>query len=68
MDIWNGPALRLIREEHLGARRPGAEKFAHCAWCYKKKYVDFEQLFEPRYAGEIVQLSVPPSKGGRLVQ
>ena len=63
VDIWNGPALRLIREEHLGARRAVASKFAHCAWCYKKKYVDFEQLFEPRYVGEIVHLSGPPSRG-----
>jgi radical SAM protein with 4Fe4S-binding SPASM domain len=59
IDIWNGPAWQLVRKEHLGARRADAERFAHCAWCYKKKYVDFEHLFEPRYAGEIVQLSIP---------
>jgi radical SAM protein with 4Fe4S-binding SPASM domain len=64
VEIWNGPAWRLIREEHLGARRAGADQFAHCAWCYKKKYVDFEQLFEPRYVGEIVQLSPPSSLVG----
>ena len=58
LDIWNGPALQRIRAEHLGARRSSAEQFAHCAWCYKKKYVDFENVFEPRFASEIVQLSL----------
>ena len=61
VEIWNSPAMRLIRAEHLGARRVNAKQFAHCAWCYKKKYVDFEHLFEPRYVDEIVQLSVPSS-------
>ncbi|HTB11063.1 MAG TPA: radical SAM protein [Bryobacteraceae bacterium] len=67
VDIWNGLAWRLIREEHLGARRADVEKFAHCAWCYKKKYVDFEHLFEPRYASEIVHLSALPSRGDNSV-
>lgn len=56
-DIWNGPAWRRIRSEHLGERRESAGQFAHCAWCYRKKYTDFEQLFEARFASEIVQLS-----------
>jgi radical SAM protein with 4Fe4S-binding SPASM domain len=59
LDIWNGPALQRIRSEHVGARRGSTEQFAHCAWCYKKKYVDFEQMFEPGFAREIVQLSFP---------
>jgi radical SAM protein with 4Fe4S-binding SPASM domain len=58
-DIWNGPALQRIRREHLGERRASAEQFAHCAWCYKKKYIDFEHMFEPEFAGEIVQLANP---------
>jgi len=56
-DVWNGPAWRAIREEHLGPRRASSPRFAHCAWCYEKKYVDFEQLFEPKYVSEIIQLS-----------
>jgi MoaA/NifB/PqqE/SkfB family radical SAM enzyme len=56
LDIWNGAAMQRIRGEHLNARRASAEQFAHCAWCYKQKYVDFEDRFEPLYASEIVQL------------
>jgi MoaA/NifB/PqqE/SkfB family radical SAM enzyme len=56
-DIWNGPAWRRIRGEHAGDRRAEAPQFSHCAWCYKKKYVDFEHIFDASFAGELVQLT-----------
>lgn len=43
--IWNGEAMQTLRLEHLRQRREGASRFAHCSWCYKNKYVDFEHLF-----------------------
>lgn len=46
-EIWNGPAWRELRREHLGARRKSAANFAECAWCYKHRFVDFETAFLP---------------------
>jgi radical SAM protein with 4Fe4S-binding SPASM domain len=64
--IWNGSAWRRIRSEHIGARRASAPHFQHCARCYKKKYVDLEHIFEPRYNHEVVQLApAAPSRGVR---
>lgn len=52
-EIWNGPAWRELRREHLGARRKSAANFAECAWCYKHRFVDFETAFLPE-AGQTV--------------
>ena len=46
-DIWNGPAWRQLRREHLGERRSNADNFRECAWCYKHRLVDFEHMFSP---------------------
>lgn len=43
--IWNGTAMQDMRQEHLGLRRESAHQFSHCSWCYKNKYVDFEERF-----------------------
>lgn len=44
--IWNGPQFRDLRRLHGNARRgePGAlaDSYPHCAWCYNRRYVDFE--------------------------
>lgn len=46
--IWNSKKMSSLREEHLaGNRDPKAPLFAHCAWCYKNKYVDFEDMLAP---------------------
>jgi radical SAM protein with 4Fe4S-binding SPASM domain len=55
--IWNGFGLRRIRSEHLGKRRADAAQFSHCAWCYKSKYIDFEQLFDANLQKHVVQLA-----------
>lgn len=60
-EIWNGPAWKRIRAEHVGKRRVRAEQFSHCAWCYRNKYVDFEHMFEPSHAARVVHLSRAPA-------
>ena len=44
--IWNGAKFQELRTLHAGARRaePGALEsvYPHCAWCYRRRYVDFE--------------------------
>jgi radical SAM protein with 4Fe4S-binding SPASM domain len=51
--IWNSDQMINLRKEHLGARRPIAPKFAHCAWCYKNKFIDFEERFDPELAAQV---------------
>jgi radical SAM protein with 4Fe4S-binding SPASM domain len=45
-DIWNGERFQDLRLLHASARRerPGAltDILPHCAWCYMRRYVDFE--------------------------
>jgi radical SAM protein with 4Fe4S-binding SPASM domain len=45
-EIWNGPDFVHLREAHAqmraGAPGPVATAYPHCAWCYKRRYVDFE--------------------------
>lgn len=53
-EIWNGPAWRELRREHLGARRKSAANFAECAWCYKHRFVDFENAFLPEHGQTLV--------------
>jgi MoaA/NifB/PqqE/SkfB family radical SAM enzyme len=49
-DIWNGAAWVALRDEHLQRRRASAPFFHECAWCYKNRHVDCEDVIEPRYA------------------
>lgn len=49
-DIWNCPEWRALRREHLDQRRQSAPHFHECAWCYKNRHVDCEDLVESRYA------------------
>jgi hypothetical protein len=53
-EIWNGPAWRELRREHLGARQKSAANFTECAWCYKHRFVDFETAFLPEAAQTLV--------------
>lgn len=55
--IWNSIGMKRIRTEHLGKRRADAAQFSHCAWCYKNKYIDFEQLFDVNMEKHIVELA-----------
>lgn len=55
-EIWNCEELVRLRTEHLGQRRCSANKFSHCAWCYKNKYVDFENKLDSAFTKYIVKI------------
>jgi MoaA/NifB/PqqE/SkfB family radical SAM enzyme len=46
--IWNSPAWTALRTEHLRERRASAPYFHECAWCYKNRHVDCEDIVEPK--------------------
>ena len=45
-EIWNGSKFQELRAIHSRAKRGGTNEmsslFPHCNWCYKRRYVDFE--------------------------
>ena len=55
--VWRGPNMTTLRLEHLNARRAAAPLFAHCAWCYKNKFTDFEDVFAPEARASQVVLA-----------
>lgn len=55
-DIWNGPAYRALRAEHRGWTDGISDRFSACNWCYRNRYVDFEEETYPPYAQHIVNL------------
>ena len=50
-EIWNSAAWTALRAEHLGERRAKAPHFIECAWCYKNRYTDCENVVEPAAEG-----------------
>lgn len=56
-EIWNSDEWQQLRAEHLGARRSAAPLFEHCAWCYRNRYVEFEDLLVPELASAKVCLA-----------
>lgn len=55
-EIWNGPAWVELRREHLGQRRADAPLFHECAWCYRNRHADFEDLLVPGCARSRITL------------
>lgn len=55
-DIWNGPAWTALRREHVGSRSPAAPRFEECAWCYRNRHLDSEDLLEPGLCARRVTL------------
>jgi radical SAM protein with 4Fe4S-binding SPASM domain len=47
-DIWNGAAYQQLRREH-GQWQFGLDpRFEECNWCYRNRYVDFDdQIYSP---------------------
>jgi radical SAM protein with 4Fe4S-binding SPASM domain len=44
-NIWNGRAFQDLRNRHVNVRnskKAGLHILPHCAWCYSRRYVDFE--------------------------
>jgi MoaA/NifB/PqqE/SkfB family radical SAM enzyme len=62
-EIWNGPDFVELRRQHLAGDL--SERFADCRWCYKQRYVDFEELFHPKYEARRVASDVRVELLGR---
>lgn len=56
-EIWNGPAWIDLRRNHVARRDPKAPHFAECAWCYRNRFVDFDDLLEPALAAGRVDVA-----------
>lgn len=50
--IWNNRKFRFLRFSHKHRKFP--VRFFDCRWCYKMRYVDFEQIFYEKYADNVV--------------
>ena len=61
-EIWNSESWQELRREHWIDRRAGAPLFLHCDWCYRKRFVEFEDQFFPDLATSKVIL--PANLGG----
>lgn len=56
-ETWNSDQWQGLRLEHLQERREDAALFSHCDWCYRKRFIDFEDQFLPELAKSKVLLS-----------
>lgn len=57
-EIWNGRRFQSLRRAH--ASKAGIpDEFAACRWCFKSRYVDFEELLHPNYADNLVRSGGP---------
>jgi MoaA/NifB/PqqE/SkfB family radical SAM enzyme len=67
MDIWNGDEYQRLRRDHArhdfdDLTRSGIE----CAWCYKNRYTDHEDMIEPGLprmsitSSELIRSLLPP--------
>jgi len=61
--IWNNPAFQALRTEHRRhnqttiVNRIGCKAFKHCNWCYRRRYVDFEDEIHPSSFERVVGTS-----------
>lgn len=60
-DIWNGPAYQDLRRQHLRWAEGLGERFDECNWCYRNRYIDFEDMTVPGYAELTVSCTRTPS-------
>ena len=61
--IWNGAAWVALREEHVRGRRATAPYFHECAWCYRNRHTDCEDIVEPPQA--VHRLTLYPPRAAR---
>lgn len=52
--IWNGEKWQELRCRHLGGDLEQSEVSSQCAWCYRNRYVDFEEQFDTQYQKRIL--------------
>ena len=57
-DIWNGPDFQQLRTAHSSA--DVSDRFSDCRWCYKQRYVDFEDRFHGIYGPRRVATDARP--------
>ncbi|MFI5777523.1 SPASM domain-containing protein [Nocardia sp. NPDC051570] len=62
-DVWNGPRYQRLRTEHRNWQHGGITSFEECNWCYRNRYVDFDEVAYPPYAQHIVPLTVASCAG-----
>jgi radical SAM protein with 4Fe4S-binding SPASM domain len=56
-DIWNGPSYQDLRAQHAHWDRGISDRFEECNWCYRNRYVDFDEESYPPYAAHTVRLA-----------
>lgn len=50
--IWNGSEWTSLRREHLANNRRMSEQlFEECAFCYRNRHLDYENILEPELEG-----------------
>ena len=57
-EIWNGPDFIELRTAHRVGELP--DRFSDCRWCYRQRYVDFEDRFHDKYAARRVASDALP--------
>ena len=62
--IWNNSSFQALRTEHrrhlhqaTPVNRIGCGVFKHCNWCYRRRYVDFEDEIHPTSFERVVGTS-----------
>jgi MoaA/NifB/PqqE/SkfB family radical SAM enzyme len=56
-DIWNSPLYQKLRAEHAAWDSGSIPSFNECNWCYRNRYVDFDEVSYPPYGRHIVPLT-----------
>ncbi|MGC4891484.1 radical SAM/SPASM domain-containing protein [Micromonospora sp. DT227] len=56
-EIWNGERYQRLRAEHAAGAGAISEQFEECRWCYRNRYVDFDEDAYPPYADHQVMLT-----------
>jgi radical SAM protein with 4Fe4S-binding SPASM domain len=62
-DIWNGALYRKLRTEHAAWETGKITSFEECNWCYRNRYVDFDEVSYPPYGRHVVPLTLASCAG-----
>ncbi|KAA2264183.1 radical SAM protein [Solihabitans fulvus] len=62
-EIWNGSNYRELRASHRDWQDGPIARFDECNWCYRNRYVDFDEVSYPLYGRHIVPLTVASCAG-----
>jgi MoaA/NifB/PqqE/SkfB family radical SAM enzyme len=55
-EIWNNDAYQKLRGEHAAGVEAISHQYEECRWCYRNRYVDFDDISYPPYARHRVPL------------